>query len=159
MKSRRRGSLTLVHIIADVKRIRGTTLPLRHTSRPNGCSQSHWRSGYLAKGVCRAEIFLADNPLIRSESTHVCTCVCIHVCMHVRTYVCMYVFFYLLSMLHYFGVILHAVIYMLIVCVYVYLYVYVYIYVCVCKYVRSSKHLGATTVLLCFYCTTTPPFL
>jgi len=38
-----------------------------------------------------------------------------HVCMYVCVYLCMHVFnFFLFSMLHYFGVILHAVIYMLV---------------------------------------------
>jgi hypothetical protein len=36
--------------------------------------------------------------------------VCVYVCM----YVCMYMYVFLLSMLHYFGVILHAIIYMLV---------------------------------------------
>jgi len=50
---------------------------------------------------------------------YVCTYVFMHVCMYVRTYVCtrMYVCIfkiYLLNMLHYFGVILHAVICMLV---------------------------------------------
>ena len=54
-------------------------------------------------------------------SMYVCTYVRMYVCMYVRIYLCMcvctyvcivYFLFYLVSMLHYFGVILHAVIYM-----------------------------------------------
>jgi len=43
-------------------------------------------------------------------------CVCYYVCVCVCMYVCVYVYFLfnLLSMLHYFGIILHAVIYILV---------------------------------------------
>jgi len=43
----------------------------------------------------------------------ICVCVCMYVCLYICVckYVCI-LFIYLLSMLHYFGVILHAVIYM-----------------------------------------------
>jgi hypothetical protein len=44
----------------------------------------------------------------------VCVYVCVYVCMYVRMYVCMYVCIfkiYLFCMLHYYGVVLHAVVF------------------------------------------------
>jgi hypothetical protein len=41
-------------------------------------------------------------------------CLCVLLCVCVCVYVCVYFFFLFLSMLHYFGGILHAVIYMLV---------------------------------------------